>query len=83
MELKIAMVKFFAPKNLMTKKTDSAILFDLGKDKAWIPFTKLQIKPCDDELFNEVIMPRWIFLKTNLPLHFKTEEFEYVANVEF
>lgn len=81
MELKTTLVKFNVPKRQMTKQTDNAILFDLGDDKVWIPQKKLIVKTSDNENFNEVTMPRWVFLKTNLPLYFKTEEFDHIVTL--
>lgn len=81
MELKTTMVRFNVPKKQMLKRTDNAILFDLGDDKVWMPHKKCIIKPSEDGIFNEVIMPRWVFLKTTLPLHFKPEEFEHVTEI--
>lgn len=82
MELKTTMVRFDVPKKQMMKRTDNAVLFDLGKsDKVWIPNKKCIIKSTDDENFNEVIMPKWVFLKTNLPLYFKPQEFDHVTEI--
>lgn len=83
MELKTTMVRFNVPKKQMMKSTDNAILFELGDDRVWIPRKKCIIKPSDNENFNEVIMPRWVFLKTNLPLYFKAEEFDHVTDVVY
>lgn len=83
MEIKITLVKFNVPKRQMTKRTDNAILFELGDDKVWIPLKKIIIKPSDDDNFNEVILPRWIFLKTNLPLYFKAEEFNHKSEINY
>lgn len=80
MELKTTMVRFNVPKKQMEKETENAVLFNIGGDKVWIPKKKMFIKP-DNDNFNEVIMPRWVFLKTNLPLYFKTEEFDHTTNL--
>ena len=79
MEIKTTMVRFNVPKKQMMKRTNSAILFDINGDKVWIPNKKVVVKPSDNENFNEITMQRWMYLKTNLPLYFKAEEFEHVT----
>jgi hypothetical protein len=81
MELKTTMVRFNVPKKQMLKRTDNAILFDIEGDKTWIPNKKILVKPSDNENFNEITMPRWVYLKTNLPLYFKAEEFEHITEI--
>lgn len=81
MELKTTMVRFYVPKKQMLKSTESAMLFDLEDDKIWIPHKKMIVKNDADSNFNEVIMPRWVFLKTNLPLHFKQDEFIHTLEI--
>lgn len=81
MELKTTLVKLKVPKSQMTKSTDNAFLIDLGNDKVWIPKRKMNVKPSEDEEFNEVTMPRWVFIKTNLPLYFEAKEFDHVTEV--
>ena len=81
MELKTTLVKFKVPKTQMMKRTDNAILIDLGSDKVWIPWKKLNVQPSEDETFNEVTMPRWVFIKTNLPLYFQATEFDHITEV--
>lgn len=81
MELKTTMVRFNVPKKRMLKSTEHATLFDLGDDKIWIPHKKMIVNNDSNSNFNEVVMPRWVFLKTNLPLHFKPEEFNHVLEV--
>ena len=81
MELKTTMVRFNVPKKQMLKSTENATLFDLGDDKIWIPHKKMIVNNDANGNFNEVVMPRWVFLKTNLPLYFKPEEFNHVLEV--
>lgn len=81
MELKTTLVKFNVAKRQMIRRTDNALMFDLGDDRVWIPHKKMIVKDSDNENFNQVIMPRWVFLKTNLPLYFKAEEFDHIVEV--
>lgn len=81
MELKTTMVRFNVPKRQMLKSTENATLFDLGDDKIWIPHKKMIVNTDSDSNFNEVVMPRWVFLKTNLPLYFKQEEFNHTLEI--
>ena len=83
MEIKTTMVKFNVPVRQMMKKTENAILFELDGDKVWIPNKKISVKPSENSNFNEVVMPRWVFLKTNLPLYFKAEEFDHITSVVY
>jgi hypothetical protein len=81
MELKTTLVKLKIPKSQMLKSTDNAFLIDLKDDKVWIPKKKMNVIPLDNEDFNEVTMPRWVFIKTNLPLYFEATEFDHVTEV--
>lgn len=82
MEIKTTMVKFYVAKKQMAKSTDDAFLFDLGNDKVWVPRKKVIVRN-EDENINEVIMPRWVFFKTILPLYFKVEEFIHTTEVNY
>lgn len=80
MELKTTLVRFSVPNRQIEKKTEHAVCFDLiGGDKVWIPLKKVNIKPSDNENFSTIEMPKWVFLKTNLPMHFDPENFDYVT----
>ena len=78
MEITTTMVRFPFYKGAMEKKTEKAQLFLCGETdapvKIWVPLNKMEVKPLDDE-FNEVIMPKWIYMKGELPLYTNAEEF--------
>lgn len=77
MEIKTTMVRFRFPKKAMEKITDKARLFKCGDDKVWIPLVKLEVKPdpISPETHNECIVPKWVYMKTDLPFYTDSEEF--------
>lgn len=79
MEIKITLVRFTVARKQMEKKSNDAVCFEINNEKIWIPFKKLNIYPTDSEDFFEIVMPRWLFMKTNLPTYFTTKEFDYIA----
>ena len=79
MEIKTTLVRFIVARKQIEKETVNALCFEIGTEKIWIPFKKLNVYPTDDDNFLEIVMPRWVFLKTNLPLYFKPEEFDYTV----
>lgn len=80
MEIRTTIVRFNISKKQVQKQTDNAVCFDLAKDcKVWIPLKKMNLKPTDNENFLTVEMPRWVFLKTDLPMYFEPESFDYVT----
>ena len=86
MEIATTMVKFLYPKKAMEKKTERAQLF-LSREaegfiKVWVPLKKLHITENGD--CNEVIMPKWVFFKSELPCmvsHF--DEFIVTTEIQF
>lgn len=87
MEISTTMVRFSYFKEAMEKKTEKAQLFLCGDrrnpEKVWIPLNKLEIK--DDEErpgYNEVVMPKWLFMKSCLPFYTDPEEFIVTTEVK-
>ena len=79
MEIKTTLVRFTVSRKQVEKRTENAICFDINNDRVWIPFKKVNVYPTDSEDFLEIVMPRWVFVKTNLPLYFKADEFDHVS----
>lgn len=79
MEIRTTLVRFTVAKKQIEKKSENALCFEIGNERVWIPFKKLNVYPTDDENFFQIVMPRWVFVKTNLPMYFKPEEFDHVT----
>lgn len=87
MEISTTMVRFSYFKEAMEKRTDKAQLFLCGSRKnpvkVWVPLNKLEVK--DDEErsdMNVVTMPKWLFMKTELPFYADAEEFIVKTEVQ-
>ena len=78
MEIRTTLVRFTVARKQIEKRSDNALRFEVGDDSVWIPFKKLNVYPTEDENFFQIVMPRWVFVKTILPLYFKVEEFDHV-----
>lgn len=77
METVTTMVRFRFPKDKMTKRTKKAQLFECGlesSEKIWIPLKKMEVDANLSDTQNIVVMPRWLWMKTNLPLYSEEEE---------
>ncbi len=86
MEITTTMVRFRYPKDAMKKRTDKAQLFLCGNRqnpvKVWVPLNKLEVTPDDeDDRYNEVVMPKWLYLKGDLPFYSEAEEFMVTSQV--
>ena len=81
MEIRTTMVRFSVPNKVIEKRTDKAILFCFNDDKIWIPCNKLCLSEAADNT-TELIMPKWLYMKTNLPLYTTTVEFCHVQSVD-
>lgn len=79
MEIKTTLVRFTVAKKQIEKKSENALCFEIGNEKVWIPFKKLNVYPTENENFVQIVMPRWVFIKTNLPSYFNPEEFDYTV----
>lgn len=73
MEIRTTMVRFNVLNEQIEKRTDKALLFYFDNDKIWIPLNKLCITTAYNE--TEIIMPKWLYMKTNLPLYTIVTEF--------
>ena len=80
MEITTTMVRFLFPKCDMVKRTDKAQLLrckgEQGKTKVWLPLSKIEVKDnALDANLSEITMAKWLFLKTELPMFVKYDEF--------
>lgn len=85
MEITTTMVRFRFKKDKMEKQTDKAQLFLCGfKDnptKVWVPLCKCEITEDEDKDYNVVIMPKWLYMKGDLPYYSDAEEFVVTSEV--
>lgn len=86
MEITTTMVRFRYFKEAMEKKTSKAQLFLCGDRanpvKVWVPLSKCEIKEDEeDSNYNVVVMPKWLFLKGDLPYYTDPEEFVVTSEV--
>lgn len=85
MVIRTTMVRFRFPKEAMKKQTDKAQLFVCGeKEKVWVPLVKLSVKDDEDNpaIFNECVMPKWVYMKSVLPFYTDCEEFVVTTTIE-
>lgn len=85
MTISTTMVRFSYHKVAMEKKTKKAQLFLCGDTeqpvKVWIPLDKLAVKDDrENPVMNIVTMPKWLFMKTELP--FYTDPKEFIVRTE-
>ncbi|WP_195553173.1 hypothetical protein [Bacteroides eggerthii] len=85
MEITVTMVKFSFDKVAMEKRTEKAQLFLCGDRlkpiKIWIPLNKMEMKEDGEKpTMNVIMIPKWLFMKTDLP--FYTDTKEYVVKLE-
>ena len=82
MEITTTMVRFRFLKEAMKKRTDKAQLFLLADNqKVWVPLNKCEIKEDEeDSNYNVVTMPKWLYLKGDLP--YFTDPVEFVVTSE-
>lgn len=85
MEISTTMVKFFFFKEDMKKKTEKAQLFLCGDKKkpvkVWVPLKKLEVRENEERPeYNVVVMPKWVWGKTELP--FYTDPVEFIVKTE-
>jgi len=81
------MVRFSFPEERLQKKTTSSQLFLCGEadnsEKVWVPLNKFnQREDLSHPGCREIVMPKWLFLKTSLPYYIKYEEFVAVSDFE-
>lgn len=76
----MTMVRFLVSHRQIEKRTENAVCFDTGNEKVWIPLKKVNINKSEKPDFYEIVMPRWVFVKTNLPAYYPVEEFDFVTN---
>ena len=87
MEITTTMVRFFFPKGRMEVKSDDAQMFLCPKSenedvKIWVPFKKLCIRENKkNPNMNEVIMPKWLFYKTELTVYVSHSEFVVTSEI--
>lgn len=87
MEITTTMVRFRYFKEAMQKRTEKAQLILCGSrqnpEKVWVPLSKIEVTDYDeDPNYNMVVMPRWLFQKTVLPLYTDPEEFQITSSVD-
>lgn len=80
MEIRTTMVRFNISNEQIEKQTDKALLFCFDNDKIWIPLNKLCVTTTYDG--TEIIMPKWLYMKTNLPLYTVVSEFCLSQNID-
>ncbi len=86
MEITTTMVRFRYPKKDMEKKTSRAQLFLCGNcdnfEKVWVPLNKCEIREDkEDDRYNIVVMPKWLYMKGSLPYYSDAEEFVVTSEV--
>ena len=78
MEVTTTMVRFTFPKAKMTIKTDKAQLFlcddGIRKTRIWMPLSKFETFDYDNKVC-EIVMAKWLFMKSDLPIYVQPEEF--------